>query len=469
MTQITQEQLDKILANKPAGTTNESLLATLKARGHTFDFEPVKQLEQKQQKDLLQKSTEVVGKVFPGQKVGEAIGTLGGFGLTALKEKLGLAPKGSTSQYDLSAPKPAQVAGDIASGALTVAGFKGAGIGKTALGTVAKGSALGAGFGASESLKEGGSIKDIAKSAVGGALVGGAVSGVGVGLEKALTTTLQNLPSRFVQSAIGQSKKEILAGKDLTKFVTENKKIGTAQSLLKGSLDAQKELNSKINTVLQNSTKKFNTEKILTSIQKSETVQNALLKNEDVLDIVSKIAPQSRKLLSQKVLTTQELNKLRQQIDRSLGSKVFDAPEVAFQKEIAKEFTNKLRDVVQKSAPETKELFKTYSQEIRLADAIQGKMQRGNRNQIISMGDLIGGGLGGATFGPAGVIGGAIAKRVSQSTPFLTGSAVIADQLSKTLLPTLQKLDPAIQTEIISAIEKALVPPTSVSPNDSNN
>lgn len=422
-----------------------------------------------QEKGFLQKTTDVVGKVFPGQKVGESIGTLGGFGLTALKEKLGLAPKGATSQYDLSSPSVKSTIGDVASGALTVAGFKGAGIGKTVAGTIGKGSALGAGFGASEALKEDKGIKDTLKSAAGGAVVGGILSGAGAGLEKALTSTLQNLPSRFVQSAIGQSKKEILAGKDLTKFVTENKKIGTAQSLLKGSIDAQNELNSKINTILQNSTKKFSTEKIFNSLQKSENIQNALLKNEDVLDIVSKIAPQSRKLLSQKVLTTQQINKLRQQIDRSLGSKVFDAPEVAFQKEIAKEFTNKLRSVVQKSAPETKDLFKTYSQEIRLADAIQGKMQRGNRNQIISMGDLIGGGLGGAALGPIGVIGGALAKRVSQSTPFLTGSAVIADQLSKTLLPTLQKLDPAIQTEIISAIEKALVPPTSVSSNDSNN
>jgi hypothetical protein len=457
MAQLTQEQLDKILANKPAGTSNETLLATLKARGHSFDFEaPQSSLQEQPKKGLLQKATDVTNAVFPGGKVGESIGTLGGFGLTALKEKLGLAPKGTTSQYDLSAPKPTQVAGDIASGALTVAGFKGAGIGKTALGTIGKGSVLGAGFGASEALKEGGGIKDVAKGAVGGAVVGGVVSGAGAGLEKALTSTLQNLPSRFVQSAIGQTKKEILAGKDLTKFITENKKIGSASGLLKQSQDAIGELDSKITNILNTSTKKFTRDSIVNGLAKSEVAKNALLKPADIIDTVSKVAPQARRLLTQKSLSIKDLNKLRQQIDRSLGSKVFDAPEVAFQKEVAKDFTNKLRALVQRNAPETKDLFQTYSQEIRLRDALTNKIQRGNKNQIISFGDLIGGGLGGVTGGVPGAIAGAGIRRAVQSTPVLTGGAVIADQLSKTLLPTLQKLDPAIQTEIISAIEKAL-------------
>ena len=47
---------------------------------------------------------------FPGQKVGQAIGTLGGFALSKNKE-----------QYDLSAPTPLQTIGDISNNQLTAA------------------------------------------------------------------------------------------------------------------------------------------------------------------------------------------------------------------------------------------------------------------------------------------------------------------------------------------------------------
>src|SRR3990167_4999316 len=55
-------------------------------------------------KDFLTKAGNVVNKIFPGKQIGEAIGTLGGYGLTAAQEKLGLAPKGATEAYNLDAP-----------------------------------------------------------------------------------------------------------------------------------------------------------------------------------------------------------------------------------------------------------------------------------------------------------------------------------------------------------------------------
>ena len=61
----------------------------------------------------LNKIENVLSALAPGTKgLGEAIGTLGGYGYTALKEKLGLVPKGTTSQYDLSAPTPVQELGN---------------------------------------------------------------------------------------------------------------------------------------------------------------------------------------------------------------------------------------------------------------------------------------------------------------------------------------------------------------------
>src|SRR3990172_2975483 len=37
--------------------------------------------------DALHKTESVVGSIFPGRKVGQAIGTLGGYGLTAAQER----------------------------------------------------------------------------------------------------------------------------------------------------------------------------------------------------------------------------------------------------------------------------------------------------------------------------------------------------------------------------------------------
>ena len=456
MATLNQEQVNKILENKPQGSTRESVLSALRARGHKFQL-PEQTQPVEQPKGFLQKTEDVVTKVFPGQKVGEAIGTLGGLGLTALKEKLGLVPKGTTKQFDTSAPTPAQVAGDVGAGALTVAGFKGAGLGKTALGTVGRGAGLGAGFGASEALVEGGEAKDVAKGAVGGALVGGAVSGALVGAEH-VARSIKQLPSRFIRSAFGQSKKELLAGKDVTKFVTENKRIGTADNLLRKSKSEISKIGSDIQKRLEGVTKKVSPNSLYKAIGASPEVKNAQLSTADIKGIIEKLAPQSKRLLNKKTLSLQEANKLRQLLDSTIGDRGFLVSQQPLNKTILKQFANITREKVKTLAPDgTRNLFTRLASEITLRDTIANKVAQGSRNQIISFGDLIGGGIGGVAGGVPGAIAGAATRRVVQSTPFLTGSAVTADALSKSLLPILRKLEPSVQTEIISAIEKGLI------------
>src|SRR3990167_2207311 len=116
-----------------------------------------------------------VGGFLGGKQVGEAIGTLGGYGLTAAQEKLGLAPKGATAAYDLSAPTPLQVTGDVARSAASVAGFKGVGIAGTLVQRVLSNIGLGVTIGGGSAIAEGKSGKEVLKSAATVGAIAGAI------------------------------------------------------------------------------------------------------------------------------------------------------------------------------------------------------------------------------------------------------------------------------------------------------
>jgi hypothetical protein len=95
-----------------------------------------------QQPDLLSKAAGIVGGIFPGQKLGEDIGTLGGYAYQRAKDAL----TGShvSDFYDTSAPSPLEAAGDAANAGLLV-GAGEAGAAKTLAGKLAGSAALGYG------------------------------------------------------------------------------------------------------------------------------------------------------------------------------------------------------------------------------------------------------------------------------------------------------------------------------------
>lgn len=121
--------------------------------------------------------TRGIQSFFPGKEVGQSIGTLAGYGLNAIKEKLGLAPKGSTEAYDLKAPTPLQTVGDVAQGALMVGGGPAIGEAGSVAGKIGVAGLEGAAFGGTGAIAEGKSAKDVGKDT----LVGGAI-GLGAGV-----------------------------------------------------------------------------------------------------------------------------------------------------------------------------------------------------------------------------------------------------------------------------------------------
>jgi hypothetical protein len=455
-----QEFAQKIKAKYPTYQNVDDLELTQKVIAKYPVYASQVKIPEAPKKDLLQKTGDVVNKIFPGEKLGEALAnSVSGIkGLvTGDKQQFKEASKANEQMMG-------QVIGDVANIVATAGGVAGAGTSGGVISKALKTTGLGAVMAGGKEAAEGGGIGDVAKSAAAGALTGAAVSGALSGIEKA-AQGVRTLPERLIRSATGQSKKEILAGKSLEKFVLENKKVGTADALIKQSKDEMDRLSEVINSNLKSvpvTKAKITTASLLEDIVRDVNAQGGAITKTEAKEIIERLAPQAKGLLAKPSMSLVTANKLRQSIDRTVGDRGFLTAELPFNKDILRSFTNALREEVKSKAPEgTRAAFNSLANEIRLTNALTNKIAQGSRNQIISFGDLIGGGLGGIVGGLPGAAAGAAARRVVQSTPFLTGSAVAIDSLDKTLSPIISQLEPSVQTAIIAAIRDALIDRTS--------
>jgi len=350
-----------------------------------------------------------------------------------------------------------QVIGKTLEAGLTVAtyGTKApVGLGKRVL----TGAGLGATFtGARELAKTG---KVTPSRLVTGAAIGGALPIVAAGAGAIFKAITKRLPKRFIQSAIKQKPTELLRRKDLTDYVVKNKKIGSAENLVKGSQKAINELDDKILKKIAKVGGTVSPKKIAKQVANEINKQGGSITTQEVLDIVKKLAPQSKGLLSKSRVRLPNTNKIRQGLDRTLGDRGFLKSQLTFNKEVLRTFTNTLRETVKKRSPsEVRVWFDHLSKEIRLRDTLLRKITVGEGRTLISFGDLIGGGLGGAVGGIPGAFAGAALRRGLQSTTFLTGAGVSLAQLGmagQKLSPLLQKLAPAQRVIILNAISAAI-------------
>lgn len=439
---ITKEQYNTLLQK---GLTAGEIASIASSKGYDLPST----------KSGLQKASDVVGTIFPGKKVGEAIGTLAGYGLSKNKEF-----------YDTSAPTPLQVAGDIAGGALTVGSMGGAGtVGK--LGTrVAKSAILGAGLSGAQSIAEKKPAEKVIGSAIAGGALGGALPVVGAGLS-AIKNQISKLPARFINSAVGRTKQQVLQDiskdkvDDLSKYVLSTKKIGTAEKLVRESALELDKLNSNISNTLKTSNVPVKTKSILTDVSSLPEAEGALLDDNGIKKIVTQLAPQTKQLLSKETLTLSEANKLRQLVDKTLGDRAFLGGQLSSDKIILKKFADTLRETVKSKAPDgTRQLFADYANEIRFNQGLLGKIAQKQGNQVLSFGDFIGGGLGGVFGGGiGGAVAGVAARRVIESVPFKMTMAVSSQKISDALLkakPVIEQLTPAQRTVILKMFSEIL-------------
>jgi len=187
--------------------------------------------------------TRGIQSFFPGEKVGQAIGTLGGY-----------AASGFNPNYDTSAPTPLQVAGDVAQGALMVgtgmpsgsAGVQAFGkalpvmqTAATGLGRVGQASAIGAGFAGTGAIKEGDTdISSIAgKTALGG-VAGVVAGGFSEGVSKFLSKIPETIMNQAFKAPLGEIKKGIKTGEDtFAKQALDRGIVGTNSQIYNKSIN----------------------------------------------------------------------------------------------------------------------------------------------------------------------------------------------------------------------------------------
>lgn len=343
----------------------------------------------------------------------------------------------------------------------------GAGVGASLATKVGIGAATGYAFDVGSKLQQN---KTLTQAAIPGAgtAVGAALPVAGAGL-RAIGKQIEQLPSRFVNSALSRSKAEVL--KDIArdnvdnfaKYVVNKKPIGSAKKLLQESIENISKIDNQVNEALEVAARKgggavtVGRNNLLDEVTKLPEAEGALLKRNDVRAIVERLAPQTKKLLQKESLTLTETNRLRSLIDKTLGDRAFLGGQLSSDKAVLKSFANLLRETVKNKAPAgTRELFTEFANEIRFRDGLLDRIAQRAGNQVLSFGDFIGGGLGGV-FGSlganpvAGAVAGVAARRAIESVPFKVGSAKLVTALTK-LGPILEGLAPATQKAILNLI-----------------
>jgi hypothetical protein len=432
--------VQKMIANKESDSNIKFVVDDFKKK-----YTPA-ETTTKPQSNLLQKATKVVTSIFPGGKIGEAIGT----GIAKLKATPEEKP------FITPGPTPLQVGADVASVGLNLALLGGAGAGGNFITRVAKMAGLGASLSGAETIKEGGGVKDVAKSTALGGVVGASIPVAGKGL-RLVGEQIAKLPARFVNSALSRSKAQVLQDiakdkvDDFAKYVVQKKPIGTANKLVNESIDNVGKLGEQVSKALGGSKSTIGRDVFLDNLVKLPEAQGALLKRTDIRSIIEKLAPQSKQILNKTSWSLQDANKLRGLVDKTLGDRAFLGGQLSSDKIILKQFANTLREAVKTKAPVgTRELFNELSNEIRFRDGLLEKVAQRAGNQVLSFGDFIGGGLGGMFGGGLpGAVAGVATRRAIESVPFKLGSAKFINSLTK-LAPTIEQLAPAQQTAILN-------------------
>lgn len=464
LTEERRTQLDGIVnqmtTSGESDSTIQFVVDDFKSK-YTDEIKPTEQSQQSTLSTLAGRAGELATKIFPGKVIGEAIGTQIAKATVPSEDRELVSP----------GPTAGQVLGDIGSAGLNIAGLKGFGVVGKFLPRFLKSIGLGAGISGTQAIAEGGTAEDVKKATVTGGIVGGSLPVVGSGLT-AIGRQIEALPARFVNSALSRSKQSILQDiskdkvDDLAKFVVEKKAgLKSANSHL---IDANKSidvLNTRINSALASAKTKAGTDikigvnNFLDDVATIPEAKGALLKRNDIRAIVERLAPQTKQLLKKPSLTIAEANKLRQLVDKTLGDRAFLGAQLSSDKIILKQFANNLRNTVKSKAPEgTREIFAEITNEIRFRDGLLDRIAQKQGNQVLSFGDFIGGGLGGVFGGGAGgMVAGVTTRRAIESVPFKLSAAKITNALTKAA-PTIELLTPAQRIVIFNLVSEIVSP-----------
>lgn len=324
---------------------------------------------------------------LPGAPTGQAIGTLGGYLFNAAKEKLGLAPKGSTARYDLSAPSPKEVGGDIARSAGIIGGLAAApaSIGGAALAGGASGAAIAGG----DTAVKKGSTGDILKSAAIGGATGAATSGAFTGFSKLLSSAGQ----KITESVIKPTKADIQDG--FSVHTISKYDLGGSLPTMLDKTDAKlSALSKELSTKLAASGSKVNLNDVFKSTEKS-LVGNKLSSfgsNTSVSGALEQLKGEIGAVGGETgSLSVPEAQTVKRAAG-NMGAWQFGKvdPESSAREKVYNAFYKELKQAIEKNSPEgVREINKQLSELIPVSNAIVRRIPVAARNNILSLTDII--------------------------------------------------------------------------------
>lgn len=415
-------------------------------------------------KDLLQKTTNIANKIFPGKQVGESIGTLAGLGITAAKEKLGKVPVGTTEGYDISAPTPLQVGGDIAAGAAQVAGAKIPGA-KTIGGAAAQLGGLGSAGAAGTAIAEKKPVDKVISSAITAGAIGGALGAAGKLVSKGVSALTKKAPERIYNTAIKPTLNETRSaikfnGETLGKDLIDRGVSGSDKKLLTTAQEELAKNEDKLQKVLSGSKQTIRRDELTSYlddiIAKKSNTPGLSNEVENVKNVINEFPEE---------VTVSQANEIKRNIYSALNDVAFklDANLTtkkeamkALAKGIKTEIENKTADEV--GAGVVKSINKELSVFGRLQDRAIDSIARANKNNLLGLGDIGTIGAGAVAAGAPGAIVAETVKQIAGSTAFKTNLAVKLTSLGKLIdkIPadSAGRINKSVLVNILSKIGK---------------
>lgn len=381
--------LDKAKPVSKTPINNSGLSFASKIKPVANEVQPVQE-----KNDLLNNPvTRGIQKFFPGKQVGSAIGTLGGLAYTKAKDLI----QGTdvTKNYDLSAPSPLQVGGDIAKGASMVAGLK-VPIASSFLGKAGQFGAISAVSGAGKAAIEEKNAKEIAKEGLKEGAIG-AATGAAFGLaEKGIrgfANLLGKTGDKIQTSVIKPSQADIKDGFSIDTIKKYNLGGSLKQSFEKTdkTLDTlSKQLNEKLkgagttldlNKVYENTAKRLMGNK-LESFGSNTQMEGAIEKLKNEIVAVSK---------ENGVVSIPEAQ-LVKRASGHFGAWTFGVPtpEATASQKVYSTFYNELKNEIEKASPEgVRGINQEISKLIPVMNALIRRIPVAERNSAISLTDII--------------------------------------------------------------------------------
>ena len=344
-------------------------------------------------KDFLDTASDIVGSIFPGKQIGNAVGTA----LVTGNEYLRGQPQ-IAQNIAKTAPTPLKVGGDAAQAALMLA-TPGVGVGETALGRIGGTAALGAAGGVTNALANGSTdVGDITKQGLIGGAAGGLLGGAGELTSKAAQWLPYSITRKFLPGVNSE-----------TAQYAVKKGLGSVGSMAKSSEANLTKVGGDIEKVL-------NAPELSGVVATAPDVYspiiskypNAGLTPEIVADELKKLAPLQKGLvdkLGTEGLNAAELNQLKSAIGNATYKTVFDDPSVKAGKEMGNTAYAAISDWLKTKVPGSAPLFDEYSKELQLSGALAKAIRAGEKAKFIGLPELLSMMGGFSMFGPVGGAG----------------------------------------------------------------